>query len=234
MRCPGLVHLSGWQLLSFFAYDMRGSATVRSVPGQEPMVVAIVSEHDLVSRGLASILQSIGALAEPVDLAHGLRLPQLPSVVVYDASLLASRDSLELDQLVGTGVPVVVLTSDQRPDLHAQAVFGRRVATVQASMTATQIADVVLAAANGTVRGLSAPVPVADEPTLTLSPREVQVLTLISQGRSNDEIAKELFLSMNSIKTYIRTLYRKLGVTRRSQAVVWAATHGFPVNEPSN
>ena len=60
-----------------------------------------------------------------------------------------------------------------------------------------------------------------------LSARETQVVALIVQGLSNAEIAATAFLSINSVKTYIRTAYRKMGVTRRAQAVGWGMTHGF-------
>jgi NarL family two-component system response regulator LiaR len=64
-------------------------------------------------------------------------------------------------------------------------------------------------------------------PTHELSSRESQIVALIVQGLSNQEIADIAYLSINSVKTYIRTAYRKMGVTRRSQAVVWAMQHGF-------
>lgn len=54
-----------------------------------------------------------------------------------------------------------------------------------------------------------------------LSKREREMITLISQGLSNQEIAETLFLSINSVKTYIRTAYHRIGATRRSQAVIW-------------
>lgn len=63
-------------------------------------------------------------------------------------------------------------------------------------------------------------------PPVNLSVREGQVVTLIARGYSNQEIAEELFLSINSVKTYVRSAYRRIGVSRRSQAVVWALTHG--------
>ena len=47
------------------------------------------------------------------------------------------------------------------------------------------------------------------------------MLALITQGLSNQEIAERSYLSINSVKTYIRTAYRKIGVSRRSQAVAW-------------
>ena len=58
------------------------------------------------------------------------------------------------------------------------------------------------------------------------------MLGLVTAGLSNQEIANTLFLSINSVKTYIRGTYRKMGVATRSQAVVWAIQHGFPAPEP--
>ena len=49
-----------------------------------------------------------------------------------------------------------------------------------------------------------------------------------SRARSNLEAAEDTFLSINSVKTYVRSTYRKIGVSTRSQAVVWGIQHGFP------
>lgn len=61
----------------------------------------------------------------------------------------------------------------------------------------------------------------------SLSTREAEVLSLICRGRSNLEIAAELYVSVNSVKTYIRQIYQKIGVTRRSQAVAWGIDRGY-------
>jgi DNA-binding NarL/FixJ family response regulator len=63
--------------------------------------------------------------------------------------------------------------------------------------------------------------------TAELSARETDVLELICRGMSNLEIAEQLFVSVNSVKTYVRQVYQKIGVTRRSQAVAWGLSHGF-------
>jgi DNA-binding NarL/FixJ family response regulator len=60
-----------------------------------------------------------------------------------------------------------------------------------------------------------------------LSPREAEMLALISHGRSNEEIALACYLSINTVKSYIRDAYRKIGVTTRAQAVAWALTNGL-------
>ena len=62
---------------------------------------------------------------------------------------------------------------------------------------------------------------------LGLSSRESEVLALICQGFSNKTICEAMFLGSNTIKTYIRSLYRKIEVETRSQAVIWGASNGF-------
>ena len=60
-----------------------------------------------------------------------------------------------------------------------------------------------------------------------LTDREAEILALITQGKSNAEVAALTFLSPNTVKSYIRTIYRKIGVASRTQAVLWGVEHGF-------
>ncbi len=60
-----------------------------------------------------------------------------------------------------------------------------------------------------------------------LSPRELEVLQLISQGLANQEIADRLFLALSTVKGYTRTLFDKLQVKRRTEAVVRARELGL-------
>jgi DNA-binding CsgD family transcriptional regulator len=60
-----------------------------------------------------------------------------------------------------------------------------------------------------------------------LTDRESEILALITQGRSNAEVASLTFLSPNTVKSYIRTIYRKIAVASRTQAVLWGVNHGF-------
>jgi DNA-binding NarL/FixJ family response regulator len=62
---------------------------------------------------------------------------------------------------------------------------------------------------------------------LGLTPRESHVVALIAAGAPNKEIAARLGLSMNTVKSHIRTAYRAMGVTSRTQAVLWAVEHGI-------
>lgn len=60
-----------------------------------------------------------------------------------------------------------------------------------------------------------------------LSDREAEILALITQGKSNAEIATLTYLSPNTVKSYIRSIYRKIEVGSRTQAVLWGVEHGF-------
>ena len=57
--------------------------------------------------------------------------------------------------------------------------------------------------------------------------RESEILTSVARGPSNEQIAERDFISLNTVKTHIRTAYAKIGVQTRSQAVLWALNHGF-------
>ena len=64
-------------------------------------------------------------------------------------------------------------------------------------------------------------------PLALLTEREKEVLACIARGMSNAEIVDLTRLSPNTVKSYIRTVYRKIDVASRTQAVLWGVHHGF-------
>lgn len=60
-----------------------------------------------------------------------------------------------------------------------------------------------------------------------LTARQSEVIALICLGMSNEEIAEATYLSVNTVKSYIRDAYRTMDVTSRTQAILWAIDHGF-------
>ena len=57
--------------------------------------------------------------------------------------------------------------------------------------------------------------------------KEGLVIALITQGKSNAEVAELTYLKPNTVKSYIRSTYRKIGASSRTQAVLWGVRHGF-------
>ncbi len=67
-----------------------------------------------------------------------------------------------------------------------------------------------------------------------LTERERDVLELVTNGYSNAEISELLYVSINSVKTYIRSSYRKIGARTRPHAIIWGVRHGLLVDvEPA-
>jgi ATP/maltotriose-dependent transcriptional regulator MalT len=66
-----------------------------------------------------------------------------------------------------------------------------------------------------------------------LSAREGAVLALIVLGLSNERIADALHISMHATKTHVRSAYRRMGVTSRTQAISWGIHHGFQLTTPA-
>jgi len=69
-----------------------------------------------------------------------------------------------------------------------------------------------------------------------LSEREIEILQLVSQGKSNKEIAAELFISVNTVKVHIANIFTKINVSSRTEATLYAIEHGIvksPAGEPA-
>jgi len=206
--------------------------------GSHPIRLAIVTEEDVVYRGLVSVVQELDQVQL---LGRSLSLAADPGidVALFDVAGLNRGEGKDLDWLVKeTHAAVVAVARDLRPDLAARALDRGVDGVVSLSAGEAEIIDVIRAAAAGDLAGDASPEAVdytANTALLGraegLSAREVQVVGLITMGLGNEAIAQRLFLSINSVKTYIRSAYRKMGVTSRSQAITWSVQHGFALNE---
>jgi DNA-binding NarL/FixJ family response regulator len=202
-----------------------------------PMRVAVVSPLDVVAVGLASMLEQHPEQVEVVELAVGFGADD-PDVILYDAIGLHEGDGADLEHFVKeTSAAVLVVSQDLRPDLASRALARGADGFFSLGVDDDELLTAVLTASSPDEGGgvvVDAADPRAVEHRLGqdvgLTPREVDVLTLITQGLSNQEIAEQSYLSINSVKTYIRSAYRRIQVTSRSQAVVWCLQHGFPAS----
>jgi len=193
--------------------------------------VEIRTTQPVVAAGLRAMLADApGTGVSVVDEAAG---DPPADVVLYDVINLNLGDGSDLDRLlVRTPATVIAVDRTLKPELGARA----RERGVEWAITLGITADDLVQVIEDAVAGqLDDERNVAQEWETTeflgaadgLSPRESQVLQLVVSGRSNQEIADELYLSINSVKTYIRSTYRKIEVSSRTQAIVWAYGHGF-------
>lgn len=150
-------------------------------------------------------------------------------VVVYDTLCLHRREGEELDQLLAAaGLKVLIYSRDMRPDLRARALARGCTAWVSMSASADELVEAIELTAAG-----EQPVEHSNLPhAKVLTPRETEILGLITQGLSNREITEQLHLTANTLKTHIRQIYRKIGVSSRAQAVAWALHDGFLPSQP--
>lgn len=97
--------------------------------------------------------------------------------------------------------------------------------------TRAEEAELVLAVGTQDLLALLSSVPNSPPPQVTrtavLSPREEEVVSFVAAGLTNHDIAARMFVTDNTLKSYIRSAYRKMGVRSRSQAVGWAFSHGL-------
>jgi DNA-binding NarL/FixJ family response regulator len=201
-----------------------------------PMRVAVVSPLDVIAIGLAAMLEQHPEQVEVVDLATGFGVDD-PDVILYDAIGLHEGDGADLEHFVKeTSAAVLVVSQDLRPDLASRALARGADGFFSLGVDDDELLTAVLTATTldegGVVVDAAAPGGVEHRlgQDVGLTPREIDVLTLITQGLSNQEIAEQSYLSINSVKTYIRSAYRRIDVTSRSQAVVWCLQHGFPAS----
>ena len=192
--------------------------------------VHVVSGHPVVRAGVQSLLELHAEQVLLVD--EGAPA----DVVVYDVHGLAEGDGDDLRLLVKRHPGrVVALSRVLQPGLVPRALDLGAVVSVSMATEGQQLADLVVAVAAGSFEDGSA-ADLANQRTrdhdlgrdLRLTRREEDVLSLVVAGHSNAEIAELLFLSPNTVKSFIRTAYGKIGATSRSQAVAWGIQHGYP------
>jgi DNA-binding NarL/FixJ family response regulator len=212
--------------------------------GTAPIRIAIVNDYELVVASVAAMLAPHHDRVAVVELDSSLPVVSDVDVVLYDTFGQPQGDTADLDALVeGNDARVVVFSWNLQEELVRVALDRGASGYLSKAMSAAEIVDALEAVHRGET--VVPRVPEAGSPedaslddeartagdwpgrALGLTARESEVIALITQGYSNQEIADRTYLSINSVKTYIRTAYRKVGVSRRSQAVAWGMQHGF-------
>jgi two-component system, NarL family, response regulator LiaR len=200
-----------------------------------PIRVAVVNDYEIVVAGVAAMLAPHGERISVVELDSSLPVISDVDVILYDTFAAVQGDGVDLEDLVhGGDARVVIFSWNVDADLVRTAIDRGAAGYLSKGLDAEQVVAGIEAVHRGETI-TPAEVEVDDRAAsgewpgreFGLSAREAEVLALITQGLSNQEIAERTYLSINSVKTYIRTAYRKIDVTRRSQAVAWGMRHGF-------
>ncbi|HHU10631.1 MAG TPA: response regulator transcription factor [Intrasporangiaceae bacterium] len=200
--------------------------------------VLVVDDHPVVRAGLEALLTAreeievVGSTedgAQAVTLARTLR----PDLVLCDLRLGPGPDGVEVTRsLLGDpGIPVLILTTyDHDRDILRAVEAGAAGYLLKDADPDDIVAAIVRAAAGDTSLDseLTERV-VASMRTRQagLSEREVEVLALVAAGRTNREIAGDLFVSEATVKTHLVHVYGKLGVDNRVSAVARARSAGL-------
>jgi NarL family two-component system response regulator LiaR len=197
--------------------------------------VAIVNDYELVVVGVAALLEPYRDRVEVVELDSNLPVLRSVDVVLYDTFGQIQGKGIDMERLRDGGPAKVAIYSwNLHHELVQESLDAGAAGYLSKGLDAEELVEAierihagqtVVPSTGGSVNPKPDSAYPGKEQGLTV--RESEIIALITQGLSNREIAERSYLSINSVKTYIRTAYRKMGVERRSQAVLWGIKHGF-------
>ncbi|NTV10359.1 MAG: response regulator transcription factor [Zoogloea sp.] len=222
--------------------------------------ILLIDDHELFRSGIRSLLSLCDEFEIVGEAGDGLegakRAKQLqPDVVLLDLHMpgISGREALRpiLQDVPGTHVLMLTVSEDAEDLLYTL----RNGATgyLLKNIAAESLTDAVRMASRGEAvvsplmmgkligggapRDRSAAVPAAQpggEAEKLLSPRELDILRCLAKGPSNKEIARELDLAESTVKIHVQSILRKLALTSRVQAALYAVEHGYGQPAGSN
>lgn len=206
-------------------------------PQHRPIRVALIDDYEIVIKGLARMFDAYRDRIHLVELDAELPVDEHVDLALYDTFAQAQGDTVAVERILEGGkVRKLVLYSwNLQPELIEAARRKGAAGYLSKSLTAAELVDALESVHAADHLVVSVPDEERDEIIAGdwpgraegLTAREAEVVALITQGLSNQEVAARAFLSINSVKSHIRNAYRKMGVTTRSQAVLWGLRHGF-------
>ncbi len=205
--------------------------------------VMLVDDHEVVREGLKALLNrrdtmtvvgEAGTVAQAVEVAARER----PDVVVMDLRL-PDGTGIEACREIRSQLPdtkVIMLTSYADEDAVMASILGGASAYLLKQTRGSQLAEAILGVARGesmldpqvTMRVLeevrkSAAGKASTAPESQLNENERKILLLIAEGKTNREIATEIYLSDKTVKNYVSNILSKLNMKRRSEAAAYIA-----------
>ncbi len=209
--------------------------------------VLLVDDQELVRAGLRRILQTTDDLEVVAECADGDEVGAAvhenhPDVVLMDIRM-KRVDGVEATQRLRSneGPPVLVLTTFDDDELLSAALRAGAAGFQLKDAPGEEIVRAIRAVADGeawldpgvtgrVLQTYSTRTPTtkdARDAIDRLTPRELEVLALIGRGRSNTEVAEELFISEVTVKSHVGHIFTKLGLRDRAAAIVFAFDNGL-------
>jgi len=205
--------------------------------------IIIADDHEVVRCGLHSLFEgtdiNIMAEASSGEDAVKLALKHDPDVVLLDVRMpggdgLTALGRIKLDR---PNMPVLMYSTYDNPTYVARAVALGGAGYVLKTAGRQKLIDAVLQAATGEnvwtreelrrVTGALATPRMSGDVEVPLTQRESEVLRQLALGLTNKEIALALHISYETVKEHVQHILRKVGVTDRTQAAVWAVRKGL-------
>jgi DNA-binding NarL/FixJ family response regulator len=205
-------------------------------PAKTPITVAIVDDYDVVVMGLANMFNQYRDRVVVTELVSNEPVVDTVDIALYDSFAQPESDEEEISVLVNNprARRVVVYTWNFHPDLIRSARQQGAHGYLSKTLPAQKLVEALEAVHSGETVISDTPPRARSAAGLDwpgrgegLSDRESEILALITQGKSNAEVAALTYLSPNTVKSYIRSIYRKITVGSRTQAVLWGVNHGF-------
>ena len=193
-----------------------------------PLAVGVYDEPELIVSGVDAMLARSGPPADVVTIGPDTELAEVDILLCDPVGHTVQIEEYLTVVAALTTAPLLVFTWSRSPSSVRRSLAAGARGFLSKGASSHDLAAAVEKVARGETM-MPAKTRSARTPTgvVDLSTREAQVLDLICRGMSNLEIADQLFVSVNSVKTYVRQIYQKIGVARRAQAVAWGLAHGF-------
>ena len=195
-----------------------------------PITVALVNDYEVIVHGLKAMLGPFSDRVRVVDMEVKGEPKRHAQVALFDTFAGRHRAIDRCEQMSADGLVdhVVLYTWDAGPefldDAHRAGVSGVILKSHSGEELVADLEAVVAGhriGLNHVARGRRGAAP--DD----LSQREREVLALVALGYTNREIATELYVSIDTVKTHVRRLFGKLGVTNRTRAAAMAPKYGL-------
>jgi DNA-binding NarL/FixJ family response regulator len=205
-------------------------------PPSAPIRVALVDDYDVVLIGLAHMFDKYDDRIQICEIDANSVTHDEVDIVMYDSFAQPESDHDEIAHLVANprARKVVVYTWNFHPELVESARNQGVDGYLPKTLPARDLVGALERIHAGETLFAESPKRVSSAPGLDwpgkregITDRESEILALITQGKSNAEVAKLTYLSPNTVKSYIRSIYRKIGAESRTQAVLWGVEHGF-------